>query len=375
MSNVCAECFDDTALSNVVTSCASDDECSFCGATGDAIAAPLDDVVDHVRACLAHRYDEADNVLFYDNESPNGYAGETWTTDELLRDEAGLALAGDGAEELFDALVKALGDDRCWSVADPAILEEHERLRFDWEQFCYRIKHASRFFLLSSPDERAALAAIGDLSSQHGLVRTLAAGSRFIRARQQTKEMLTTPADLGPPPDEFAVQSNRMSPPGISLLYAAGEEATAIAETAREDGTYACGEFEVLEPTPVIDLTRVPPVPSFFDLPARPTRDGIMFLNRLSREMSRPIARDDRIHLEYIPTQVVTEYLRREFVPAVKGILYPSAQQDDGTCVALFAGAGAVVGGHGADAVFPERRWIRLVRAWSRRVQLKPVAL
>ena len=41
-----------------------------------------------------------------------------------------------------------------------------------------------------------------------------------------------------------------------------------------------------------------------------PRRPRILFLWKLSREISRPIARDDRVHIEYLPTQVVTEYLR-----------------------------------------------------------------
>ncbi len=49
-----------------------------------------------------------------------------------------------------------------------------------------------------------------------------------------------------------------MSPPGISLSYAADDEGTALDEM-QDPATYALAEFEILKPAPVLDLTRVPP--------------------------------------------------------------------------------------------------------------------
>ena len=37
------------------------------------------------------------------------------------------------------------------------------------------------------------------------------------------------------------------------------------------------------------------------------------FLHDFSKEVSRPIERDDRIHIEYLPTQAFTEYIRYRF--------------------------------------------------------------
>jgi hypothetical protein len=50
--------------------------------------------------------------------------------------------------------------------------------------------------------------------------------------------------------------------------------------------------------------------------------------------------KDGREHIDYVPTQVVTEYFRHVFKDGdgqpVKGILYPSARQDGGVCCVLF---------------------------------------
>jgi RES domain len=117
----------------------------------------------------------------------------------------------------------------------------------------------------------------------------------------------------------------------------------------------------------VLDLTRVPPVPSFFAPGARQSRSSILFLSRFADgEISRPIERDERIHIEYIPTQVMTEYFRREFAEAhLLGIRYASAMHAGGVCTALFAGAAAVLEGFPGEEE-PEGRWLRLVRRWER---------
>lgn len=50
--------------------------------------------------------------------------------------------------------------------------------------------------------------------------------------------------------------------------------------------------------------------------------------------------RDDRIHIEYVPTQVVTESLRTRFDPGhgepLAGVLYGSSRNPGGVNVSLF---------------------------------------
>ena len=361
MLYVCEDCVDDAGLEPFFTQHAFRHGCDVCGAD---IAAPIGALVEHIEAALAGQFAEAMPVALRPGEEATWYPGTTWSTDELLWDLVGLDLRDQ--PKLFFALVDAMGTERRWSTADPTVMPEHERLRLDWARFCWRIKHEGRFFLLSDPRERAALDELGRRCIAFGLIQTLPVGTKLIRARRQWERPWTTPTELGPPPGEVAVQSNRMSPPGISLFYAADDEGTALAEM-QEPGTYAVAEFEVLKPAPALDLTRVPPVPSFFDPEARRSRSSILFLTHFAEEISRPIARDDRVHLEYIPTHVVTEYFRREFREVhLLGIRYGSAQRVGGVCTALFAGATAVVGGHPGEEE-PDGRWLRLVRRWERR--------
>ena len=67
-------------------------------------------------------------------------------------------------------------------------------------------------------------------------------------------------------------------------------------------------------------------------------------------EIARPCLPDDE-HLDYIPTQVVSEYLthlhkikRGEPEKTIDAIIYKSAQNGSGKNIAIFGGAGAVEG-------------------------------
>jgi RES domain len=57
-------------------------------------------------------------------------------------------------------------------------------------------------------------------------------------------------------------------------------------------------------------------------------------------EIAKPFERDDRVHIEYVPTQVITEWLRTRFDPGpgvpLAGVLYGSSRNECGINVSLF---------------------------------------
>jgi hypothetical protein len=97
-------------------------------------------------------------------------------------------------------------------------------------------------------------------------------------------------------------------------------------------------------------------------------RPRLRFLHSVSREISRPVARDDRIHIEYVPTQVVTEYVRTAVTidsRRIDGIRYQSSRHEARTALVLFADQDNLI------LEEPERpqfynlakdRWLRLER-------------
>ena len=186
---------------------------------------------------------------------------------------------------------------------------------------------------------------IGEVINEVGLVRTMEAGTCWFRARaDDPAKKYTSAADLGTAPRKVARFPNRMSPAGIPMFYGAGDEATAIAETyAPKPGRPAAvtiGKFATARDAWVVDLTALPAVPSLFDESRRDLRGAISFLHDFVEDFAKPIKKNGRQHIEYVPTQVVTEYLRCVFRTEtdhrLRGVIYQSPRNGCGRCCVLF---------------------------------------
>lgn len=81
-------------------------------------------------------------------------------------------------------------------------------------------------------------------------------------------------------------------------------------------------------------------MPSLFDPEQRHLRPSLIFLRYFATAIAEPFVRDEQIHIEYVPTQVVTEWLRTRFDPGpgppIEGVLYQSARCSSGINAALF---------------------------------------
>jgi hypothetical protein len=138
-----------------------------------------------------------------------------------------------------------------------------------------------------------------------------------------------------------------MSPAGVSMFYATLDETTALAETyVRHDGEPAqatIATFRLTQDLTVLDLTDRPSTPSIFDGDeASLYRGANGFLHEFADDLTKLIVKDGRERIEYVPSQVVTEYVRyrleHEIGKPVPGILYRSARHEGGIwCVLLFA--------------------------------------
>lgn len=271
----------------------------------------------------------------------------TWDTSEVLFDEMDLVLPRDRRRELAYALIGELPDE-LWCDYDWLTLDDDVALRGSWEEFCENVKHSRRFFFHNlgggGEDDRDSFSAvsllrvIAILSQTMGLIRDLPVNTILWRARTDIAPHARTSAkDFGPPPKEVARQSNRMNPPGIPMMYVASSTKTALLE-ARADAAKV-GKWRTIQPAKFLDLRKLPEVPGPFSEASRDDTLGIKFLRHFAREIMLPVARDDRVHIEYLPSQVVTEYLRDfEFDGGIlSGIAYPSTVHPAGWNLALFA--------------------------------------
>lgn len=313
------------------------------------------DFADHVRCCLEEEYvDPVHEIGREDGE----YVVDPMTTSDLF---FGHVDAFSDDQEVIDFVANELSD-YFWVQRDYYRLDALTALHTDWRRFVQLIKHETRylFFPPVDPEEddetvvhpAGMLDMLGGEIIKAGVIRRLPAGTKVYRVRAGTPTgRRLSRGEVGPPPVAAVRQPNRMSPAGISMLYVATDEATAIAETLEAGTPNATGvlaTFELRRPLRVVDLARQRRVPSLFTPGTTPRdRAGPQFLHAFAREVAQPIVRDERVHTEYVPTQVVTEYLRYRFRRngrPVQGVQYRSSRSTSGANIALFIGHEAFAG-------------------------------
>ncbi|ADG07607.1 HEPN-associated N-terminal domain-containing protein [Kyrpidia tusciae] len=303
----------------------------------------------HRIECHKSEWEHAMNSLGWDS-SEGGWQGEVIDTWELL-EYTGLIIHEDSHRE---DILNALGMDTEWCRKDPYGETEDEGLYFDWMYFCEYVKHENRYFFHQvsiesdrSLDARSYAAEIlfflGKIVTELGMIKTVQVGSVFFRGRiNDNLQPYTSVTDLGPVPKNKAVSSNRMSATGIPMFYGAEDRETVLAEIATGDEPLdaSIGVFRTLRTLRVLDLVEMPKESSLFDPEKRRWRGPIIFLNNFVRDISKPVEKDGKEHLEYVPTQVVAEYFRYAFrLPGgerLDGILYPSTRRPGGKHCVLF---------------------------------------
>lgn len=343
ITRVCSSCFDDLDLRVWIRDCDGPRGCHACG-RHDSPTCRLIDICRYIEFCLRQYWSFAVDHLPYES-AEGGYQGATWTTIELLQDEVELSLPRDTNDDLLDALLDCLPDD-LWCEYDWLTLDHDVALKTSWDRFCATVKHKRRFFFHSTgSDDRdsytpaSLLNEIAVISQNLGLIRTLSTGTALWRARPDLPTGKRGKAsDFGPPPPEYALQSNRMNPPGIPMLYLASTARTALRETRVE--VSRVGKWLTARPLRILDLRRLPKVPGLFSTMERNDRLALLFLHEFADDIMTPVERDNRVHVDYLPSQVVTEYLR-DFAfdgGKIEGIAYESTVTPRGWNVALFAG-------------------------------------
>lgn len=332
---VCTRCVDDDALEKIIAESAQEgQECNFCE---NRPAAPLDVLLEAFMNGISHEYGDVDNEGVPYETAEGGYHTANITDTWDIVDEFGYVLVGDG---LIDAVQRHL-HHRLWTERNWAHRRRDEVLTDSWEQFSYAVKYETRyvFWLRKSPDDEDAefygeipagriLDHVGRLIEMAELVRRIPAGTRFWRARTHDGSTEWKSADVGTVPKLQAVRGNRMSPAGIPLFYGAADKDTAIAEVSQlqsaHENVTVC-QFEIMSDCDVIDFTNIRPVPSLFDAEWGPVWRQFRFLHHFIERISSPVSRELE-QIEYVPTQIVTEYFLKIFGEAsIDGIAFNSA--------------------------------------------------
>jgi len=357
---VCAQCFDDYAVREFISENAVEKTCSYCTNKSDEpIAATLENVVDFICEGINTEWENPVNSMGWESREGGWQGATVYSSYELIRDEI---------EELWDTNEKVLADialsmvDCEWCQRDPYGLRKEEALSLSWEDFADQVKHHTRYIFLKLDDEEKRLYdldmipvskmldrmsyEISKLGEDIDLIRIIDVGEKIFRARIHDKnENLLIAKDLGTVPLENAIYSNRMSPAGIPMFYGAFDSETAFKEIVddKKDNNgkvVSIATFKTLRKIRLLDLSNLPEIPSLFDPNQRHFRSPLISLRGFVQELSQPISKDKQEHIEYVPTQVFTEYIRYLYKDnegnALEGILYPSSKKPDGVSCVLF---------------------------------------
>ena len=260
----------------------------------------------------------------------------------------------DGEDAFYDF-------DRCY-IENNSGYEEHSQT---WRLFRREILHGQRFF------SQKALSRLREIFDGLHLLRDDANSPavhllepddetiQIYRARkansvEEREKIVQDPASkLGPPPENLRC-AGRMNPSGILAFYGAFDLDTCVAELRPAVGeTVISAKFKLTRPILVLDTTKFSGRPKAINIfaPTHVTRMRLWkFMTTFMSEIARPCLPDDE-HLDYVPTQVVSEYLthlhklKRGYKErTIDAIIYRSAQNGNGKNIVIFGGAAVVEG-------------------------------
>ena len=365
---ICHGCISNYALSDYIKEKGETHSCSYCKSRKKSIL--LEDLMLPIMDGISFLYSHAVDELPVERGE---YIGSTYNTEDLfeetLSDEIGAS-----SEGIIADIISLIGDE-IWCDANP-FEESEEEVAFDqWQRFCKLVKEKMRYvFFEAKADDGCGSSPMDILNyisssiKEIGLTTTINKNTKMYRCRMSKEEKYYSAlSDFCPPPAEIAV-AGRMNAQGIPVLYLTLEPETAIEEVDSSEKQYASiASFRVESSFTVLDLTKLNNIktPSIFDAEGRTKISSIHFLKRFNEQISQRVSIEQ---IDYVPTQIVTEYFRFLYGNATKqyqGILYNSAKRENGKCLALFFSREDVLNGkHGIHIIPKQTQYYRKSYQW-----------
>ena len=348
---VCAHHFDDPYLNRIIHRYAEDGKgtCSYCGRRGEVCS--MQHFMEQVSWKIHMFFDDINNASllyadsFYDDENevipgfkrvgeyiaPN--EAEYFESTRDLMDDLGLV----SDDEELDNDIESVFTTEEWIECDILHEDYGRALLNKWQAFVQAVTHNRRYTFLATSEflplikgeegknDTDILSSLKSLIVQQKLIHDLPIGTKLYRVRRvgdNTKAYGFNDITAAP---ETSATANRMSPAGISMFYASFCEETAIKECVGVEKYILLGEFFTVKPLRVLDLTHIPG-PSFW----MENWQENQFLHSFNREVTKKLDDKDKNQLQYIPTQVFTEFLRYMFIDGdgnkLDGMIYGSSK-------------------------------------------------
>lgn len=338
----CDNCFDDHVVIKRIQDCGKTGTCDLCKKPAKVLDASE---LRELFAPLLARYCKVEEIPSHLRDFYSGYTladclNEDWC---LFKDHVEDADANELLDQIRgvihrpdEASFQHFSNEAEWvSRFD---LNTFQRLRL-WDAFAHEIKTTRRFVFDPQFDEITGSGGWFE-EALKGRRDEIRKGTVLYRARVSNERLQNDKGEqwgakeMGCPPNARRVKGGRANPAGITYLYCAEEEATAIAESRAYVGAIvAVSEVVAAKTFTIVDLSRQECIPSPFEQECiDDALDRRAFLNRLNSLLSVPIGPDDQ-EIDYLPTQYLAE---RIFRWNYDGIRYGSAMNGGGKNLVLF---------------------------------------
>lgn len=351
--NICSECVIDKTLQEFIKDNAVAKQCDFCEKKSKKeIAASFDDVAELIVRGIYFEWNSPDSEGVSYESAEGGYLATLTDTHDLIYDTYEISENDAVREALLESIM-----NQQWVEKDFYIGSEGQRFQWGWDAFRHEVTHKKRFVFLHSQNQDRDpgeikpsdfLFEMADFKNRKldnvSLIREIEPGTDIYRIRVG-KNKFKKAETLGAPPLEYAIRSNRMSPAGIPMFYGAFDKETAIQETYEPDlknekQFISIGHFQPIRKLLFLDLATLPDIPSVFNLDQQHMIHALRFFHGFAKDISKPVSRNGKEHVEYVPTQVVTEFFRHIYQTGdgkrLDGIIYRSSREGGRIACVIF---------------------------------------
>jgi len=340
---VCGGHFKDDFLNNHIKENGDKGSCSYCDK--NRIVVELESILEVLADGLSYLYEDPADSRYLNKDSEYGFDGNVMPFEEMWwGDPLDLQIED---SQLWEDITSQLETDQLYCERDE--FGSHEDLLNDlWNHFKLILKHKARFAFHFSDtfttwnllDPADILHQVQNSILKNAMITELSQNSKLYRTRQhQDKNEVFGAEHIVSLPNYLNKTAGRMNAAGISLFYCSQDKNLTIKEVVNKRRIsypyYTTVTFKNKEKLRLVDFTRLPSLPSIFDMENNGSRDIIFFMETFMEEISQPIKSKNSI-LEYLPTQVVTEYLRYNPDLDVQGMVYWSSKDANKKNIVLF---------------------------------------
>jgi len=340
---VCSKHINESFIKKHIRNIGVKGTCNYCGRKLKVVE--LRQLLELIIVGIEYLFEDPLNTRSYNKEGTHGFDGNTFDFYDLwYEDYLGLEIQDDS---LFEDIYKYLKNHNLYCYKDE-YESESGFWNSIWNRFQDVVKHEARYVFHFENvfskyhllDPVSILDKVQESILKFELIREINIGTKLYRCRQHKFENeITESKHMASPPQSISKDNGRMNPAGISMFYCSQNKELTIKEVVDFSDSakpfYTTAIFKNSKKIRLVDLSQLPKKSSIFNSTNNGDIETIFFLEEFIKDIAKPVLKGESI-IEYIPTQIVTEYIRFNPKLNVDGIIYPSSKDHHNNFVLFY---------------------------------------